>query len=82
MEKSDKKESFSALQKAYLNKIDSLESLSKYRSLLGYVQDNGNNYMAHRVRREAKTFDVKWIQELNEGFRHIDNIIAKPRTFI
>lgn len=78
----EKKESFQVLQKTYLKKIDSLESISKYRSLLGYVQDNGNNYMAHRVRREAKTFDVKWIQELNEGFRHIDNIIAKPRTFI
>ena len=78
----EKKESFQALQKAYLKKIDSLESLSKYRSLRSFVEENGNNYMAHRVRREAKTFDVKWIQELNEGFRHIDNIIAKPRTFI
>lgn len=82
MAEKEKKESFQALQKAYLKKIDSLDKLSKYRSLLSFVQENGNNYMAHRVRKEAKTFDVKWIQELNEGFRHIDNIIAKPRTFI
>ena len=82
MAEKEKKESFQALQKAYLKKIDSLDKLSKYRSLLSFVQENGNNYMAHRVRKEAKTFDVKWIQELNEGFRHIDSIIAKPRTFI
>ena len=61
MAEKEKKESFQALQKAYLKKIDSLDKLSKYRSLLSFVQENGNNYMAHRVRKEAKTFDVKWI---------------------
>ena len=78
----ERKESLIVLQKAYLNKIDALDSLSRWPSLRTYIQENGNNYMAHRVREEAKTFDVKWIEELNEGFRHIDNIIAHPRTFI
>ncbi len=78
----NKTESFIALQKAYLKRVDSLDSLSRYPSLRAYVAENGNNYMAHRTRREAKTFDTKWIEELNEGFRHIDNIIARPRTFI
>lgn len=77
-----KTDSFIALQSAYLKRVDALDSLSRYPNLRAYVQDNGNNYMAHRVRNEAKTFDVKWIDELNEGFMHIDNIIARPRTFI
>ncbi len=77
-----KTDSFIALQSAYLKRVDSLDSLSRYPNLRDYVQENGNNYMAHRVRNEAKTFDVKWIDELNEGFMHIDNIIARPRTFI
>ncbi len=78
----NKTESFIALQKAYLKRVDALDSLSRYPSLRAFVAENGNNYMAHRTRREAKTFDTKWIEELNEGFRHIDNIIARPRTFI
>ncbi len=82
MGNNNKTESFIALQKAYLKRVDALDSLSRYPSLRAYVAENGNNYMAHRTRREAKTFDTKWIEELNEGFRHIDNIIAKPRTFI
>ena len=77
-----KTDSFIALQSAYLKRVDSLDSLSRYPNLRAYVQEKGNNYMAHRVRNEAKTFDVKWIDELNEGFMHIDNIIARPRTFI
>ena len=77
-----KTDSFIALQSAYLKRVDSLDTLSRYPNLRAYVQENGNNYMAHRVRNEAKTFDVKWIDELNEGFMHIDNIIARPRTFI
>ncbi len=77
-----KTDSFIALQASYLKRIDALDSLSRYPNMRAYVAENGNNYMAHRVRNEAKTFDVKWIEELNEGFRHIDNIIARPRTFI
>ncbi|MBP5092414.1 MAG: DUF2357 domain-containing protein, partial [Bacilli bacterium] len=79
----DKKVSLKDLQKSYLENLDSLKAnSSSYDDLLSYVLNNGENYVAHRARNEARAFDESWIEAVTEALEGIDHIIAAPRTFI
>ena len=70
-------------QKAYLGRIEELVRNDKdFRALLLRVQEKGKNYVGQSSRIENKDYDPKFVEMLEEGFSHIDAIIAKPRSFI
>lgn len=70
-------------QKAYAKKMHSLANASKpYQALVSQVADEGKNYIRQTERLEDKSFDSRFVEELETGFDSIDRIILNPRTFI
>lgn len=71
------------MQNSYIRKVDGLlKSNAGFRSLLSYVQQEGDNFIAQKSREESKLYDEKWVDSLEEGFLAIDSIISNPRKFI
>lgn len=70
-------------QKAYAKKMHSLASASKpYQALVSQVADEGKNFVRQTERLEDKSFDARFVEELEQGFDALDRIILNPRTFI
>ena len=67
----------------YMKKMDSLLKGSlPFKSFVEAIKKTGENSVFQRNRHENKTYDDKWVTELDTGFDAIDRIIAHPRTFI
>ena len=67
----------------YMKKMDSLMKGSlPFKSFVEAIKKTGENSVFQRNRHENKTYDDKWVTELDTGFDAIDRIIAHPRTFI
>ena len=67
----------------YMKKMDSLMKGSlPFKSFVDAIKKTGENSIFQRNRHENKTYDDKWVTELDIGFDAIDRIIAHPRTFI
>ena len=67
----------------YTKKMDSLLKGSlPFKSFVEAIKKTGENSVFQRNRHENKTYDDKWVTELDIGFDAIDRIIAHPRTFI
>ena len=67
----------------YTKKMDSLLKGSlPFKSFVEAIKKTGENSVFQRNRHENKTYDDKWVTELDTGFDAIDRIIAHPRTFI
>lgn len=67
----------------YVKKMGSLMKGSlPFKSFVDAIKTTGENTVFQRNRHENKTYDDKWITELDTGFDAIDRIIAHPRTFI
>ena len=67
----------------YMKKMDSLLKGSlPFKSFVEAIKKTGENSVFQRNRHENKTYDDKWVTELDTGFNAIDRIIAHPRTFI
>ena len=63
--------------------MHSLANASKpYQALVSQVADEGKNYIRQTERLEDKSFDSRFVEELETGFDSIDRIILNPRTFI
>ena len=67
----------------YMKKMGSLMKGSlPFKSFVDAIKKSGENSIFQRNRHENKTYDDKWVTELDTGFDAIDRIIAHPRTFI
>ncbi|MCR5692839.1 MAG: hypothetical protein K6G74_02580 [Bacilli bacterium] len=67
----------------YMKKMGSLMKGSlPFKSFVNAIKKTGENSVFQRNRHENKTYDDKWVTELDVGFDAIDRIIAHPRTFI
>lgn len=75
--------SLKSVHKAFQTKMDSLvKGNQSFNSFVEEIKENGQNSVFQRSRLENKTYDDKWVHELEVGFDAIDRIITHPRTFI
>jgi len=75
--------SLKTVHKAYQTKMDSLlQGNQSFSAFVDEIKEHGENSVFQRSRLENKTYDDKWVHELEVGFDAIDRIIAHPRTFI
>lgn len=81
-----KKENTAKLTRVHADYMKKMDSLLKgslpFKSFVEAIKKNGENSVFQRNRHENKTYDDKWVTELDTGFDAIDRIIAHPRTFI
>ncbi len=54
----------------------------QFQRLLLEVQKEGKNYVGQKSRVEIRSYDPLFVEKLEEGFSHLDAIIAAPRSFI
>lgn len=81
--KRKKPDDLTLAQRAYLSRIKNLVTKSKtFQRLLLQVQQEGKNYVGQKSRVEVKSYDPRFVEKLEEGFTHLDAIIANPRSFI
>ncbi len=75
--------SLKSVHKAFQTKMDSLIGGNQsFNAFVEEIKEHGENTVFQRSRLENKTYDDKWVHELEVGFDAIDRIIAHPRTFI